>query len=234
MSNDAPQGHGNSSDARQAIDQCLRTILNLRASDYQDPQVRSALLALSAAVNRLLALETPEPAQAKESTQKSTRVEDSSTCIDESDLADVSEPSENTFKHWRGRMKSSAEKQEKKARLEKREAILRDLRSRVTQYREEQGDKAPESEPAVQSSSTPSTSTPSFETFEMRRHRASFWPEGSVEWARQLLGIEMWMTHAEKRQRYVEMVRVCHPDQNQSVPSDAIQLVNAAWEVVRQ
>ena len=154
MSNDAPQGHGNSSDARQAIDQCLRTILNLRASDYQDPQVRSALLALSAAVNRLLALETPEPAQSKESTKNSTRVEDSSTCIDESDLADESEPSENTFKHWRGRVKSSAEKQEKKARLEKREAILRDLRSRVTQYREEQGDKAPESEPAVQSSST--------------------------------------------------------------------------------
>jgi len=218
----------------QAIDQCLRTILNLRAADYQDPQVRSALLAVSTTVNRLLALEIPESAPSKESTQKSTRVEDSTASIDESDVADASQSSESTFKHWRGRVKSSAEKQEKKARLEKREAILRDLRSRVTQYREEQSDKVQEAETSAPSSFSTSASAPSFETFELRKHRASFWPEGSVEWARQLLGIEMGMTHAEKRQRYVEMVRVCHPDHNQSAPPDAIQLVNAAWEVVRQ
>jgi hypothetical protein len=112
--------------------------------------------------------------------------------------------------------------------LEKREEILRNLRNRVSEFKSEKiEDKEPSRDADAQSAGK------RLEKFEMRRQRASFWPQGSVEWARQLLGIELGMDSSEKRQCYLEMVKACHPDHNQAVPPDAIQLVNAAWEIVR-
>ncbi|NBW81672.1 hypothetical protein EBR21_07945 [bacterium] len=195
---------------RTAITQCLKTITALNSVDLVDPENRVALAAIAETINSLLA-RTAQPLDSSES---------------------VSEKKHHTAEnegqqYWRARVKTSSEKQEKKARLEQREAILRDLRSRITRAKGEHVDfEIDDSTHVSQPSELPN--------FELRRQRASYWTEGSVEWARQLLGIELGMTSSEKRQKYLEMVKVCHPDHNQNVSQDAIQLVNAAWEIVRQ
>jgi hypothetical protein len=229
MLNDASRAQGSASDARQCVEHCLRTLLAVTPSELKSPDLRSALIALQGTLQGLLAKDNSERVQTKSAPQDNSPLDEVQIDSDSADLGDSSEAREHSqTKHWRARVKTSAEKLEKKARLEKREAILRDLRSRVTQFRDEQV-----GHDSVTAKEFETSGVVSFETFEMRRHRASFWPEGSADWARQLLGIELGMTQAEKRQRYVEMVRVCHPDQNHSVPPDAIKLVNAAWEVVR-
>jgi hypothetical protein len=183
----------------------------LKTVDLADPENRVALAAISETINSMLAR------SAQASSNKDAVFEEKPQSADS-----------NEGQHfWRARVKSNSEKQQKKARLEQREAILRDLRSRVTRAKEERGDFEIDD-------STASSQRSELPNFEMRKQRASYWAEGSVEWARQLLGIELGMTSSEKRQKYLEMVKVCHPDHNQNVSQDAIQLVNAAWEIVRQ
>jgi predicted RNA-binding Zn ribbon-like protein len=229
MLNDASRAQGSAIDARQCVEQCLKSVLTLTPAELRNPELRSALTSLQLTVQKLLAVDVSERPEVKSSAQTSARVQEPQDDFDASDFAESADGREHSAKPWRTRIKSSAEKQEKKARLEKREAILRDLRTRVSQFRDEQA-----GHETFNENKSESAASMSFETFEMRRHRASFWPEGSSDWARQLLGVELWMSHAEKRQRYVEMVRICHPDHNKSVPPEAIQLVNAAWEVIRQ
>lgn len=116
------------------------------------------------------------------------------------------------------RSRTPAERQQKKARLEMREAILKDLRTQladggsgaVTELRE------------------------SCDSFEERLRQASIWPLGSHEWARQLLGIDRRMSPSDMRQRYLSMVKLVHPDRHQFVSQDAIRLVNTAWEILQQ
>jgi hypothetical protein len=197
--------------ARTVISHCLKTIMALKTVDLADPENRVALAAISETINSMLAR------SAQASSNKDAVFEEKPQSADS-----------NEGQHfWRARVKSNSEKQQKKARLEQREAILRDLRSRVTRAKEERGDFEIDD-------STASSQRSELPNFEMRKQRASYWAEGSIEWARQLLGIELGMTSSEKRQKYLEMVKVCHPDHNQNVSQDAIQLVNAAWEIVRQ
>ena len=234
MLNDSSRSHGSASDVRQSVEQCLRTVLTLSPSDLRSTDIRSTLANLQQTLQRLLSMdvsERPDKGCTPKDSGPAHKVRNSPNGADslQDDEEQEQEQQEQQTKPWRMRVKSSAEKIEKKARLEKREAILKDLRSRVSQFRDGQT-----SEDSIKEPKAESASSVSFGTFEARKHRASFWPEGSADWARQILGIEIWMTQAEKRQRYVEMVRVCHPDQNQSVPADAIQTVNAAWEVIRQ
>ncbi|MEY3901308.1 MAG: DnaJ domain [Pseudomonadota bacterium] len=181
--------------------------MSLSADDLQDPQIRSGLLAVTETIQSLLQRHTQPVRQTPEEIPDSGEEEE------------VRAP-----QFWRAKNKSQAEKNEKKARLEKREAILRDLRSRVTQFKNENQDFDDDN---VRSSSVA-------ESFDARLQRAAFWPAGSLEWARQLLGIELGMTAAEKRQRYLDMVKVCHPDQNRAIDPQAIQQINAAWDIVCQ
>ncbi|MFZ9519233.1 MAG: J domain-containing protein [Silvanigrellaceae bacterium] len=201
---------GDTPDARMAIANCLKAITALNSAALADPENRVALAAIAETIKSLLARSVPIP---------ENEVSDSSQKRHEAEAEGQN--------YWRARVKSNSEKQEKKARLEQREAILRDLRSRITRAKGERSDFEVEDE----QTSTPHAELPDFES---RRQRASYWTEGSVEWARQLLGIELGMTTSEKRQKYLEMVKVCHPDHNRSIARDAIQLVNAAWEIVRQ
>jgi hypothetical protein len=139
----------------------------------------------------------------------------------------VAEQDEPSPQFRRARVRSNSEKLERKARLEKREAILKDLRSRVNKFKDELDDVGAHTDQQNDFSLSP-------ETFQARLHKASFWPVGSPEWARQLLGVELGMTDTERRQCYIQMVKFCHPDHNAQLGADAIQQVNAAWEVIRQ
>lgn len=217
MFGDASSSSGAPLVARVVVEQCLNTLRSLGEAELRDPQLRLALSALASTAQGLL---VGEPPAAQTPRFNKTRVVDEQR--EEPGLPDEGHQGPQ---YWRTRVKSTAEKQEKKARLEKREAILRDLRSRVSQFKDDNGEMNLASESG-------DDDAVSFETFETRRQRASFWPEGSIEWARQLLGIELGMTQTEKRQRYLEMVKVCHPDHNRTVSPDAMQLVNAAWDVI--
>lgn len=208
MSHDPSNRPGATSTAQQTVDQCLRMVMALNSSDLRDPQIRTGLSALVETIQNLLSIrEQPVEPPVAESIEE-----------DESFARPAGA--------WRSRVKTNAEKQEKKARLEKREAILRDLRSRVSQFKSDNED--------LNFSETESVESYfKSETYEARRQRASFWPDGSQEWARQLLGIELAMSPEEKRQRYLQMVKLCHPDHNQNISTEAIQQVNAAWLLVR-
>lgn len=205
-SSSAEAARDKSRDSQQSVEQCLKMVMTLSANDLNNPQIRSGLSSIITTIQSLLdhSLGTHQRKQRADA-EKSSR-----------------SGAEQMNPTWRGRVRTAAEKNEKKTRLEKREAILRDLRSRVSQFKSQQNDNDSEEDNF------------SFSDFEARQQRASFWPEGSLDWARQLLGIELWMTESEKRQCYLQMVKICHPDQNQSVPTDAIQRVNAAWDIVRK
>jgi len=216
--------------APEAISHCLKMVMALSISDLSESSSLSALRALRDAIDSLLkrhtAANTQEHSTMTENHPKAGRFGASEVSGRNSDEDDGE--SEPGSRFWRSKRRSQIEKDEKRARLEKREEILRNLRNRVSEFKSEKiEDKEPSRDADAQSAGK------RLEKFEMRRQRASFWPQGSVEWARQLLGIELGMDLAEKRQCYLEMVKACHPDQNQAVPPDAIQLVNAAWEIVR-
>lgn len=212
MSDDA-FGKGNErSSARATTEQCLRMVMALTPTDLRDVQVRSALSAISSSVQSLLA-------------QTSAVEKEIPTDSPDENHKDAEQEQSQPFR--RARVRTNSEKLERKARLEKRAAILQDLRSRVGKFKEQLGDTDSHSD-HQQSASL------SLETFHARMQRASFWPSGSPEWARQILGVELGMTEAERRQCYIQMVKFCHPDRNPQLDGDAIQNVNAAWEVIRQ
>lgn len=221
--------------ASEAISHCLKMVMALSISDLSESSSLSALRALRDTIDSLLqrhaTASTQDHSTVTENHPKAGRFgasEVSGRNSDEEDGASDSGASEPGARFWRTKRRSQSEKDEKRARLEKREEILRNLRNRVAEFKSEKiEDKEPGREADAQSAGK------RLEKFQMRRQRASFWPQGSVEWARQLLGIELGMDLAEKRQCYLEMVKACHPDQNQAVPPDAIQLVTAAWEIVR-
>ena len=216
--------------APEAISHCLKMVMALSISDLSESSSLSALRALRDAIDSLLkrhaAANTQEHSTMTENHPKAGRFGASEVSGRNSDEDDGE--SEPGSRFWRSKRRSQSEKDEKRARLEKREEILRNLRNRVSEFKSEKiEDKESSRDADAQSAGK------RLEKFEMRRQRASFWPQGSVEWARQLLGIELGMDSSEKRQCYLEMVKACHPDHNQAVPPDAIQLVNAAWEIVR-
>ncbi|NBO39207.1 hypothetical protein EBU99_11560 [bacterium] len=196
---------------KAAIDQCLKTIMALTSEDLSHPERRLALIAMRDTINTLLARYCePKAEQNVESHGHGESLDEPQTS-------------------WRSKKKNQSEKDQKRARLEKREEILRELRSRITNFKTESTQPAT---PEEQHEASEKLQV-GIDAFEMRRQRASFWPQGSVEWARQLLGVELWMTPTERRQCYIDMVKACHPDHNHSVATDAIQLVNAAWDVLR-
>lgn len=210
MSDDVYGRCNEHSSAGAAVEQCLRMIMALTPTELRDPQIRLALSAVSSSVQSLLSQNTIAESEIP------TKTSD-----------DEVEREEQSPQFRRARVRTNSEKLERKARLEKREAILKDLRSRVNKFKDELDDADAHTGQQQDFSLSP-------ETFQARLHRASFWPAGSTEWARQLLGIELGMTDAERRQCYIQMVKFCHPDHNTQLGGDAIQQVNAAWEVIRQ
>ncbi|MEY3903688.1 MAG: hypothetical protein RL189_2994 [Pseudomonadota bacterium] len=196
--------------ARAAVEQCLRMVMALTPAELRDPQIRLALSAISSSVQSLL---VQNPVVENE--------------IPTNPSVDDAEQDEPSPQFRRARVRTNSEKLERKARLEKREAILKDLRSRVNKFKDELDD-------VDAHSGQQQDVSLSLETFQARLQKASFWTVGSPEWARQLLGIELGMTDAERRQCYIQMVKFCHPDHNAQLGADAILQVNAAWEVIRQ
>lgn len=219
----------------ETISQCLRMVMGLSAHDLSQPSNQAALRALRDTINSLLKMQTESAETRREMPDsddtdaplRTSRIfsfkEES---MDETPATD-STASENRL--WRSRRKSTQEKDEKRARLEKREEILRNLRNAVSEFKAEKTDDHPLSSPSNRAKSEENP----LDKFEMRRQRASFWPQGSKEWARQLLCVELGMDASERRQCYIDMVKACHPDHNQNIAPDAIQLVNAAWDILR-
>jgi hypothetical protein len=216
-------------------------VMALSGQDLADSGNRSALRALKDTIDALLKRH-PETSEARQ--EESVHLNTAASFAFSSPVRParstlgVEELEEESFdattpapenRMWRSKRKSSQEKEEKRARLEKREEILRNLRNAVSEFKAEKGD---ELSGSASSAAAKSQFNP-LDKFEMRRQRASFWPQGSKEWARQLLGVELGMDANEKRQCYLDMVKACHPDHNQNIAPDAIQLVNAAWEVLR-
>lgn len=189
----------------ETISQCLRMVMALTARDLAEPSNQSALRALRDTIDSLLKRhgEATEP-----------RFEPTPA---------------SEYRTRPSRYKSNQEKEEKRARLEKREEILRNLRSAVSEFKAEKTADISDTD----SSGSAQSKSPMLEKFEIRRQRASFWPYGSKDWARQLLGIEIGMDASEKRQCYLDMVKTCHPDHNQNIAPEAMTMVTAAWEVLR-
>jgi|GEM_PF-627966 len=220
----------------ETIAQCLKMVMSLSANDLAQPSSRSALRALRDTIDALLkkheeVVPSPDVFHERGSTNVSSHASRAFFTEEEieSEIASDSTTAGVESRVWRSRRKSSQEKEEKRARLEKREEILRNLRNAVSEFKAEKNEDASVTTSFV--SSQPEIDP--LDKFEMRRQRASFWPQGSKEWARQLLGVELGMDANEKRQCYLEMVKACHPDHNQNIAPDAIQLINAAWEVLR-
>lgn len=210
----------------EPIAACFKSLLSLSHTDLAEAETTAGLVSLRNLIDSLLKQCEPEPLRESGSSSTSAtskRKAAAGSDFDASESADEEPPAEARF--WRSKRRSQSEKDEKKARLEKREEILRQLRNRVSEFKSSSTD-----EFGAESSTQGSTGP---EKFEVRYQRASYWPQGSVEWARQILGIELGMTDAEKRQCYLQMVKSCHPDHNQNIPPDAIQHVNAAWELIR-
>ena len=215
--------------ADTSVSHILKLILALSPDKLKSSQSMTGLKVIREAIDRLIveasrleSEQTNEPTEPEQSTFKTQ----TSTFFRRQSEPEQSD-SENSY--WHAKRKTQTQRDEKKARLAKREELIRQLRNRVSEGLKT--DHVEASTQREQSSTSPFTCEP--DRFSMRLQRASFWPFGSVEWARQLLGIEMGMTEAEKRQCYIEMVKLCHPDHNSQVSADAIQMVNSAWELLR-
>lgn len=215
--------------AESSVSHILKLVLGLSADKVRSGQALATLNLIREAIERLIS-ETSRSASSQPeapSAQHQPNIYKKSASFfqngDDSELSDT----ENSY--WRTKRKTQTQRDEKKARLAKREELIRQLRTRVSEsLRNDISETSAQGEP-----SSPPFDSGSADRFSTRLQRASFWPEGSVEWARQLLGIEMSMTESEKRQCYIEMVKLCHPDHNSQVSTDAIQMVNSAWDLLR-
>ncbi|MEY4064414.1 MAG: DnaJ domain [Pseudomonadota bacterium] len=239
MVSGSTSGAGNSSSAwRDLTEKCLQLVLACSSSGHPQPQDVSGLKVLRDSLDSIIKkYEAAPPAQDADSraervaqpfSKNKESVSQQTFVIEDEPVSDEDASPQSKF--WRSKRRSQSERDEKKARLEKREEILRDLRARVSGFRSEFDD------PPASSSDCPSgreTSKMTFEVYAQRIQRASYWPRGTPDWARQLLGVERGMTPAEKRQCYLDMVKVCHPDHNPSARPDAMQDVNEAWDILR-
>lgn len=226
-SSEEPRG-GPSAQSNEAITNCLRQLMLLSQADLGDPSIRSSLRALRDFVDSVLAraVESVEQNFELQESNFKRRSPENRKDFGESGKAQTS----NTFEQsaWQSRRRSKLEKDEKRARREQREEILRDLRHRVSEI------KSGASSVPVNTieNAVPEDESKKFD-FAVRYQRASVWPQGSLDWAHQFLGIEAGMSDAEKRHCYLQMVKACHPDLNKTVPINSIQLVNSAWELIR-
>jgi hypothetical protein len=223
---------------RELTEKCLQIVLSLSGSTQPLPEDVSGLKVLRDSLDTIIrkceasARPREEDNSSEPSSQRSFAVRDGGSRMKPLEGSESS-PEDDAFpqdKFWRSKRRTQSEKDEKKARLEKREEILRDLRARVSGFRSEPDEMAtPQTPPASRQSGTKI----SIEVFNSRIQRASYWKRGTLDWARQLLGVELGMTFAEKRQSYLDMVKVCHPDHNPAAGPDAMQEVNEAWEILQ-
>lgn len=223
---------------RELTEKCLQIVLSLSGSTQPLPEDLSGLKVLRDSLDSIIrkceasARSGEEDNSSEPSSQRSFAVRDGGSRMRPPEGSESS-PEDDAFpqdKFWRSKRRTQSEKDEKKARLEKREEILRDLRARVSGFRSEQDEV---STPQTPDASRQAGTKVSSEVFTARIQRASYWRRGTLDWARQLLGIELGMTLAEKRQSYLDMVKVCHPDHNPAAGPDVMQDVNEAWEILR-
>lgn len=224
-----PSGVEDTERVESSVSQILKLILSLSPAKVRASQSLAGLTAVRDALDKLI-LETsnsePDSTERTDATRRPSYTAKQSP-IEEPELQSEMFHSGNAY--WRTKRKTQEQRDEKKARLAKREELIRQLRSRVSESL-----KSDNLETSIQEDRASHQFTSGEQDkYSTRLQRASFWPTGSVEWARQLLGVELGMTEAEKRLRYIEMVKLCHPDHNNHVPADAIQMVNEAWELLR-
>ncbi|MEY2987521.1 MAG: DnaJ domain [Pseudomonadota bacterium] len=212
-----------------SVSDILKLILSLSPEKLRSSQSLTGLKVIREAIDRLIAEASRSDASQFREPPESVRP--NQTANGTSSFETSCEPEQNDSEnlYWRAKRKTQNQRDEKKARLAKREELIRQLRNRVSESL--RNDHLETSSQCDQAQSE--CNSVEVDRFADRMQRASFWPAGSVEWARQLLGIEMGMTESEKRQCYIDMVKLCHPDHNRQVSAEAIQMVNSAWELLR-
>lgn len=233
-------GHSPEQEAIGSVDanitQVLKIVMSLSHRQLSS-QSLAGLKAIRDTADRLIseANQLASMAPDVEHTQTAERIQKAFN--DPAHASGTTDEPANEPHYWRSRRKTQSERDEKKARLAKREELIRQLRCRVNESKKSEPNDEFEGTGSQQQQDAElqkgNQRTIPTERYSVRLQRASFWPQGSVEWARQLLGVELGMTESEKRQCYLEMVKMCHPDQNTQVPADAMQWVNLAWERLR-
>lgn len=229
LSSGHPEGNEHMDSTESSISNILKLILNLSPEKVKGSQALTGLRVIREAIDRLIAdASRAELLQPEEASERQQQTFASGERLSFHSAPD-SEQSESEHSYWRTKRKTQTQKDEKKARLAKREELIRQLRNRVSEnFKNDSQNTSTAGE-----TSSDNLNSNNANRFSIRLQRASFWPTGSVEWARQLLGIELGMTEKEKRQCYIEMVKLCHPDHNEQAGADAIQMVNSAWELLR-